>query len=477
MAIDIQPPNYGALAALAGKSAQLNLQSPGALGLQALQQAQANQASLRDDAARQMALQQQGQLGLLANHAQNRALDIQQANQEQQAKMAQAGLNQDQQKMAMQQSQFNAGQNMDQQKLAMQQSQFDAGQSMDQNKLDQTSLSEKDNLDLQNRILAENTAKDQMAKLLADSKQNLQDKGAFASYGLLSMTGAKTPEEAAQIKDEILKEAASKKYMSPEQLKAASQMSISQFTNGLKYNLVQTGTAAEYNAVKDKQSPTTGTNITFNPDGSLATVTSAPTNAEKTAAQKVVNDRSQALMKLKGMMDNFDPNEFTNMAQANNTLSIAAERNKGIPLVGTALDKAAQYTTGQNADERAKNISKFTEDMNNIEQFFNQSYKQPMTGAAVGEQELKDLRKGYLSGDMSESQAKGALNQLVKKFVGEKEYNQVMLNKGVDTSVPGSVPAAAPSLASTVWSPQKNAAMLAHGYSQDAIDKYYGIQK
>ena len=82
MAIDIQQPNYGGLVALAGKSAPLNIAPTGALGLQALQQRQANDASLRDDAARRMALQQQGQLGLLSNQTQNRALDLQAQQQQ-----------------------------------------------------------------------------------------------------------------------------------------------------------------------------------------------------------------------------------------------------------------------------------------------------------------------------------------------------------------------------------------------------------
>ncbi len=419
MTIDVQQPNYAGLVALAGKNAALNIAPTGALGLQALQQSQANQASMRDDAARRVALQQQGQLGLLSNHTQNRALDIQAQQQQRQGLLAQNELGLKQQQLGMQNSQF----------------QDEMGFKKDQ--LNQQGAEHEQDADLKNRILAEDTAKRQMAELLAEKKEQIQEKGAFASYGLLAISGAESTEEANQIRSEILKEAGSKGFMKPEEIKAASQMPISQFQNGLKYKLMQYGQVNEYKAMVDTQKPAadkSGTQIQMDANGNIASINVSPTMASKTKTEETINDRSQALLKLGELQKNFDPSYFTNLKQGENWLSKQAEVNKGIPLVGTGLDKAAEMVSGKKSEDRAADIQKFTDYANSVEQFFNQTYKQPMTGAAVGEEELKKLRSGYLSGDMSASEYKGALDQLIRKYAGEAEYNKNYLRKGVDVT-------------------------------------------
>ena len=237
MAIDIQQPNYSGLVAIAGKSAPLNIAPTGALGLQALQQGQANQASLRDAALRQQAIQQQGQLGLLTNQTQNRALDMQNMQQQRQGLLAKNAQTLEQQKLGMQGSQFQDEMELKRDQMALQGQQA-AGDA-----------------DLKNRILAEDVAKRQMVELMADKKEKIQEKGAFASYGLIAMKGAKSSEEAQQIKMEFLREAGEKKLMSPEELKAASQMPISQFQNALKYKVMQFGQVKEYRDMMDAQAP------------------------------------------------------------------------------------------------------------------------------------------------------------------------------------------------------------------------------
>lgn len=340
MAIDIQPPNYSGLVAIAGKSAPLNIQPTGALGLQALQQAQTNQASLRDDAARRMALQQQGQLGLLSNQVQNRALDLQDSQQQRQGLLAQANMN------------------LDKQKLAMQGNQFDASLGMDQQKQNLSALTEKDNLDLNNRQLAEQTAKDQMVKLMADTKQNLQEKGAFASYGLISMSGAKSPEEAAQIKAAILEEAGQKKYMTPEEIKAAGSMSLSQFQNGLKYKVMQFGQVKEYKdmVAAGKPAAAGGTQTITLPDGTVIN-TIGDTAPTKTKAQADIMGAKDNLNELNNLYKNVTPDYFGTSALGQNSTYLR-ELGQSIPGLGSILepssdakDSLKKYSALQGAQE------------------------------------------------------------------------------------------------------------------------------
>ncbi len=419
MAIDIQAPNLSGLTAIAGKSAPLNLAPTGALGLQALQQRQANDASLRANALANMQLSQQGRIAQGSQNLQRQALDLQAQQQNRQGLLAQSELG------------------MKQQQLGMQDAQFQDELGLKEKQLGQRNLEQIQDVDLKHRILAERTAKNQMAKLKEEKKETIQEKGAFASYGLLAMKDAKTSEEAQQIRTEILKEAESKQYMTPEEIKGAMQLPISQFQNGLKYKVMQFGQVKEYKEMLAAQTPkstSSGTQIEYDAEGNVSAINIGPTQAAKTKAEGVVNDRSQALLKLGELQKNFDPSYFTNLTQGKNWVSKQAEVNKGIPLVGTALDKAAEYSTGKKGEERAKDIQKFTDYANSVEQFFNQTYKQPMTGAAVGEEELKKLRSGYLSGDMSASEYKGALDQLIRKYTGEEEFNKNFLKKGVDVS-------------------------------------------
>lgn len=418
MAIDIQQPNYSGLVALAGKSAPLNIQPTGALGLQALQQVQANQASLRDDAARRMALQQQGQMGLLSNITQNRALDMQNANQQQQGLLAQKEMGLKQAQMGIQAGQFQDEMALKQAQLGQQGSQYQG------------------EMDLKNRLLAEETAKRQMVQLMSEKKQDLHDKGAFASYGLLAMSGAKTPEEANQIRTSILKEAGDKGYMSEDELKAAAQMPLSQFQNGLKYKVVQMGLVKEHKMMVEASKPApdkSGTQISFNPDGSIASYSSMPTQGTRSEIQKDIKNNEKAMSQLDKIQEGYDPDFFTYRNQAGASLSKEAEKAKGIPIWENITNLAAGAVTGKDPEQRAEFLKKRTQYINNLEQVF-LAFKKEMTGTAAGPTEIENIRKSTLNGDMSPSEAVGAMDQLRSKYGTMSSIDKKAISQGIDVT-------------------------------------------
>lgn len=418
MAIDIQQPNYSGLVAIAGKSAPLNIQPTGVLGLQALQQAQANQAALRANALGQAQLQQQGQMGLLSNQMQSRALDLQAEQQQRQGLLSQNELG------------------LKRAQLGMQAGQFQDELSLKQQQLGQQGAEQTGEMDLKNRMLAEETAKRQMVELMAEKKEKLQEKGAFASFALLAMTGAKTTEEASQIRTEVLKEARSKNLMSPEELKTASQMPISQFQNALKYKVMQFGQVKEYKDMLDAQKPektSSGTHISFNPDGTVSEISTDPTSAVKTETMKELKARELGLQQLAVIRDRFDPAQFTYAGKAGRGASALAELSKGTPGLEQVTELGAKAITGQGPEDRAKGLQVANAYLNSVEQFFN-TYRKDITGAAAAEKELERLRASFINSDLSPSQFKGALDQLLSKYTSEAEFNKNVLNKGLDVS-------------------------------------------
>lgn len=447
MAIQVNDPNLSGLTAIAGHGpGNFSIAPTGALGLQALQQRNTQENALRQAQFERMQLQQQGglqlgQQGILRDQMQQQGLLAQQ----------QQGL--DQQKMAQQDAQFGQSLGADKEKLYATLGQRDKEVDSEQYKT--------------NVQAAMKTQEMQMKQLLEEKKETIKEKGAFASYGLLAMKGAKTPEEAQQIRNEIIKEAISKGHISKEEAQGSLKLPISEFQNGLMYKVMQYGAADEYKKMNDANKPTidkSGMHMEFNPDGSLASYSQDPTLAAKTKAQETINDRSQALAKLGEMKSGFDPKLFTNLNQGKMWIAKKAERNKDIPIIGDVLESAAQYVTGKNPEERGEDIKKATAYMNAVEQFFNQSYKQPMTGAAVGKDELVGLRAGYLSGDMSASEYVGALEQLMKKYTGEKEFNQNFLRKGSDVSSGASMSGV-------------RERMIQDGHSPEEVDAYLAKRK
>ena len=137
------------------------------------------------------------------------------------------------------------------------------------------------------------------------------------------------------------------------------------------------------------------------------------------------------------LLRDYDPVMFTYRDQANLTASKWAQTYKNTPGAEGASEWLASKMTGKTPKERAAFIEKRTNYMNTVEQVFN-TYKHEITGAAAGQRELEQLRKNFLNGDMSPSEFKGALEQIVAKHKTEADIYKKALLKGTDVS-PSSV--------------------------------------
>lgn len=411
MALDLAPPNYGALASLAGNNnAHLNLPVPGALGLQALQLMQTQKAQQQQAVLEQMRLAQQGQMAQQQQDYQNRQLT-------QQGLLGQSDL-------AFKQQQAGIQNSLDQTKNDLMSQQ-----------LQQTGNFQQGDLDVRNKQLALEQSQLDMTKLLSDTKQSLQQKGAFATYAKMAMDNAKTPEEAQQIRTAVLNEALSNGFVSENEAKAASQMPISQFKNSLDYKIMQYGVVKDYKDMKDAEKTNNNqTSFSVGPDGSIQ-YTQAPTSTTESKVQKDLLDREEALKQLGPIREEFNKQYFTYPGQIGLGASKFAEKTQGIPGVGWLADKAAQTLTGGKSEEdRAAYIQNATAYLNKVEQFFQQKYRQPITGAAAAESELKDLRKQFLSGDMSPSEFQGSLDAILQNYTSDAEFKKNVLNKGIDVT-------------------------------------------
>ncbi len=435
MPIQLNAPNLSALSSVSGGNGIPNLPSPGALGLQALQAGNANRNAMLDRR------QQAEQAFLQRNVAQQ-----QMANQ---AAMANQQNQLEQQKLAQQNAQFGQNAQLDAAKMAQQDNQFNQNLdvTMDRNAIDKQ------------RADQEGAAK-QMAKLLDMDKKDLQARGAFAAYGLMSIKGAKTPEEANLIRNEIVKEAVAKKHISAEEGAAASKAPISQFTAMLGQQLIATGQAAEYASMVKANAPaksTAGTQIEFNEDGTIKSISQDPNTAVKTEVQKDLLNREKGLQQLANIRDKFDPANFTYAGKMGRGASAIAELAKGTPGLEQASELAAKTITGKDSEERAAGLQDATKYLNSVEQFFN-TYRKDITGAAAAEKELERLRASFINSDLSPSQFKGALDQLLTKYTSEAEFNKNVLRKGVDTSPSGDA--------------GLRAHMIADGHSPEEVDAY-----
>lgn len=436
MTLNLNPANFSGLGALAGKSnGGGGLSVPGALGLEALRTKLSKEEALRKEALerQQMALQaelahnsltQQGELALRQQGIQREQMGMEQQAMQQKGLLAQ-------QQIGQQNSQFQQSLGLDQQKLGQQGQQFQQSLGLDQQKLGFAAKQ------AEQQKAAEEQQRE-MARLLDEKKESIQEKGAFASYARLAMQKVKTPEEGQQLRTEILKEAVEKGHITPEEAKNTGRLPLSQFNSLLEYKILQYGkvkefkTMAELNKPEEPKSDKGGSTIIKQADGTEI-ILNTPTTPTATAAQKELKDRQKGLQKLATMRDEFNENYFTYAGQAKTGLSEIAEKAKGLPGVGTALNTAAEIATGKDAEGRSKDIIGQTKYLNSVEQFFNE-YKHEITGAAAAEKEIKQIRKSFLNGDMSPSQFQGALDQLLVKYTSEAEFNKNILNKGLDTS-------------------------------------------
>ena len=406
MALDIAPPNFAGLAAVASGGGNLNLPAPGALGLQALQQNQVQRASQQQAALELAKIRAMELQGLRENRTAQQGLQQQGVYQQGLLQNQQAGIQQDA-LSGMMRNQFDAA------KFLQEYQQKDAHKSSD--------------IDVEHKKLAVDVLKQQMDKLKEDKKEVLQEKGAFAAHILLALDQAKTPEQAIQIRAEALKSGLANGYITKEEAAAASRMSNSQFRSSVEFKALQFEAASQYKQLKEA---TGGSTVTL-PDGTVIQ-TESPTKAVETEVQKDLIKKEKSLKQTEFLRNNYHKKYFTYPGQAENLLSVAAEKTKGIPLVGTILDKGAEKLSGLSKEDRAKAIQEAQTYKSAVLQFFF-DYQHEISGAAVSETEVERLKQAVINGDMSPSEFLGALEYAESKNKSDTEINKNVLNNGVNT--------------------------------------------
>lgn len=414
--INIRQPDLRGLASVSRGSDLSNL---GGLGLSAIRQLQQAQQTQQQLALERMRLQDQSGLGLLANNRANRALDQQKYLTERAQDLQGRQLAQNERKMAMQGQQFQDSLGLKQQALAQ------------QGALGQSELA------LKEKALQQQQMQKELARLMDQDKAELDKKGNFAAYVASAMENAKSPEEANMIRVEALKNAVKDGILSKKEANQYSKLPLSQFANQAKYQAMVLGKVSEMKAGLDKKQPTMP-GVTIGADGSID-IRQEPTTPSRNKAQGELMDRQRALRKLGGLRENFKRKYFTTKGRLGLGASKMAEEAEGMPYAGV-LDTVAGAITGQNKEERAKYIREATSYLNAVDQFFQQEYRKPITGAQAALQELKDLRSKFLSGDMSPSEAMGALDAIVIRYTSEEEYNKNVLGKGLDITPSESAP-------------------------------------
>lgn len=410
MALDIQAPNLSGLASLAGHSAPLNIAPTGALGLQAFQQRSANEASLREDAIRraqlqqqQQQMQQQGQLALGQQSIQRQAMEQQGAQQDRQGLLAERQMG------------------MDKQKLAMLGGQFQDEMAFKQQQLGQVGDIAKTNAEIDKQKLFQEHQQEAMKKLLDENKETINAKGAHASYGLMALRGAKSPEEAQQISNEFIKEALSKKYVTEEEAKMFSQMPLSMRQNVLTAKIIEFGKANEFKAAqpeKEKDS-TGGTSEVILPDGTVVK-SSSPTKAVTGDVQKKIMGAENNLKELDYMLKNV-PDHYFGLEAFGQTGNYLRELGQIIPGVEPSKEDKADFKRYSEMEGQVKNLS-----MNIIKD---------LSGLSYTDKQLEFMNDivpqiGKLA---TRSQFEGRAENLRRFFSQVKKYNQDILKDGIIT--------------------------------------------
>ncbi len=337
MAIDIQQPNYSGLVAIAGKSAPLNIQPTGALGLQALQQQQANAAALRANALGQAQLQQQGQIAQGSQNIQQRQLD-----QQYQQQLAQQRYNSGLLQQASSKNKFD--QALDAAKYQQAGLKDQNSLAMDVLKYQQTGANQQNDVALRSQKNQLDAHKQMMDQLNKDNETTLKEKGAFASYGLLSMRNAKSPEEAQQIRAEIIKDAVKKKYISEDDAAAAAKMPSSQFSLLLGSQIVNAGVAKDFKAQQEALRPEqTGLTQVFDPQTGQLVYSAEVTKPEKNKFEADIVGAKDSLREINNLYQNVTPDMFGASALKQN-VTYLRELGQSIPGIGKYLKPSTEDT-------------------------------------------------------------------------------------------------------------------------------------
>lgn len=426
MAIQINPVDFRGFSLGGGSVPQLP--SVGALGLQAIQA----QMQSRDNAA-QIAAQER------MNMARIRSAD--------EAMLRQNILDRD--KLNIQQNQFGQNYKLDKRKMGLLESQNEAENSLKQQQLDNNMSLDSQKINLAEveqkynawKAMQENARENlklEMIQLKDKKKDEIDAMGAFAVNGRMAMNSVKDPNDARVMQLEILNEAEKSGYIDKNMAKQMRNMPVSSFKNALEFKILQLDKVKEYQAMNEIQNPKQKAGASSSsleivqPDGTVVKMQGL-NNSTQSETQKNLMSSEKALTQFEQINKDYDPAYFTYANQAGAKLSKEAEKSSGIPGVSQGTEFLANLTTGMDKEERSKFLAKRAGYMNKVDQMFN-TYKKEITGAAAGEKEIEQLRASFLNGNMSPSEFKGSLEQVVSKYKTEANQYKNALGSGIEVN-------------------------------------------
>ena len=405
MGLELQPPNLAGLIALAngGQGGNLNLESPGKLGLLAFQEAAANNNNMAQNANQRQQIAQAGQLGLLNNATQNRQIDMQ-------SLMQQAAMKQQQDEMAYkykalgQQGQMNNAEN------ALKAQQLSQQYSLGKGELD---AKKQDNIiDLM---------KLQVEKLADEKKETLKERGAFAATGLMALNNVKTPAEAQLLSQEIAKEALSKGYISKEDAQHFLSSPISARKNMLQMQTMQYGMAEEYKSMRGADAEKSGATEIRLADGTVVK-TSMPTEKNKSDLQNDVAFADQNVKELKGIIDSV-PESFFGAAALKQQGTKIREWAESIPGLGKLVGPT---------EEDKSELEHYSGVQGKINYIAMQTIKD-LSGLSYTDKQLEFMNRiiPQMGPGHVPSEFKGRAKNLLRFYEMTKQAKKELLDKGI----------------------------------------------
>lgn len=424
MAIQINPVDFRGFAL--GGVGTPQLPQVGALGLQAAQSVMSQQSAAADRAAQER-----------MNMARIRSSD--------EAMLRQNIMERN--KLGQQNDQFNKSLGLDKNKLALLKSQNLAENAMkaeqmgkeydlSSQKIDLAKVEQEYNKWKSTQENARENLKLEMIQLKEKKTEEIQTMGAFATTARLSMDKVKDPADARTLQLSILDDAVKSKYITADQAKQMRSMPVSSFKNALDFKIMQLDKVAEYKAMNDIQNPkekgksSGGGMEIIAPDGTVVKMQGLNTPVQGKLQQDVL-DKEKGLSQFEEIEKGYDPDYFTYRNQKGAGAASVAQKSKGIPLIEQGAEALAGVLTGKTKEERAEFLSKRKAYMNGVEQMFN-TYKKEITGAAAGEKEIEQIRNSFINGDLSPSEFKGALEQIVDRYKSESTQAKKALGSGLD---------------------------------------------
>ncbi len=274
------------------------------------------------------------------------------------------------------------------------------------------------------------------AKNLSD--QQLDQMGSLGGGYITMYQMAKTPQEKEAAKNKNIDIGVQIGVLNEKEADAARNMDVDTYFQKAQYYHNLAKDAKDLKQYQQKE-PSAGVDVQFDSEtGNLKSITSTPTSTTTSQVQSDLVNAQKDWQPIAEMEQKFNSEYFTDLGQIGISAVAQAERKKGIPVVGKALQFAADKLTGKSREEQKQFVVDATKYINNMEQFFNR-YRKQITGSAAAIQEIQMLRKSYVNKELSESQFIGALQGIKERYLYETDFYKNVLTKGVDVT-PGTQP-------------------------------------